>query len=214
MQTTRYLIKDAAKKVEVESHVLRYWEEELELDIMRNEQGHRYYTEENVQQFLYIKNLKKQGLQLRAIRQMIEKKENVNKRNQNNYERIQNITDGDFESIRKPEFSIIARQGRVTKKDMLPEIEINEDKQDKAMRLQQLLKHIMAEALKDQNEKMCSEIKESVVKEIDYQFRMQDEKEEEREKERMLREDQHFKKIDEVLRLRTKKEKRKKHSIF
>lgn len=31
------LISDAAKEVEVESHVLRYWEEELNLPIRRNE---------------------------------------------------------------------------------------------------------------------------------------------------------------------------------
>ena len=43
-----YLISEAAKLVGVESHVLRYWEEELELDIGRTEQGHRYYTEENI----------------------------------------------------------------------------------------------------------------------------------------------------------------------
>ena len=38
-----YLIKEAAKLVEVEAHVLRYWEEELGLKIKRNEMGHRYY---------------------------------------------------------------------------------------------------------------------------------------------------------------------------
>ena len=31
------LISDAAKQVKVESHVLRYWEEELHLPIKRNE---------------------------------------------------------------------------------------------------------------------------------------------------------------------------------
>jgi deoxyribose-phosphate aldolase len=35
----------------VESHVLRYWEEELHLPIKRNELGHRYYTKEDVELF-------------------------------------------------------------------------------------------------------------------------------------------------------------------
>ena len=40
-----YLINEAAKEVHVESHVLRYWEEELRLPIKRNEQGASYlYT--------------------------------------------------------------------------------------------------------------------------------------------------------------------------
>lgn len=34
-----YLISDASRKVEVESHVLRYWEDELKLPVKRNEQS-------------------------------------------------------------------------------------------------------------------------------------------------------------------------------
>ena len=33
------MISDAAAMMHVESHVLRYWEEELELDVPRNEMG-------------------------------------------------------------------------------------------------------------------------------------------------------------------------------
>ena len=51
MEQIRYLISDAAKQVEVESHVLRYWEEELDIPIKRNELGHRYYTSEEVERF-------------------------------------------------------------------------------------------------------------------------------------------------------------------
>jgi len=36
MDEVHYLISDASRKVDVEAHVLRYWEEELELDIPRN----------------------------------------------------------------------------------------------------------------------------------------------------------------------------------
>ena len=53
-----YTIKEAAKKVHVEAHALRYWEEELELPIQRTELGHRYYTEEDIQTFQNIKELK------------------------------------------------------------------------------------------------------------------------------------------------------------
>ena len=41
MDEVHYLISDASRKVDVEVHVLRYWEEELELAIPRNEMGHR-----------------------------------------------------------------------------------------------------------------------------------------------------------------------------
>lgn len=71
MEKVRYMISDAASIVNVESHVLRYWEDELELDIPRNEMGHRYYTKENIQEFQRIKELKEQGYQLKAIRMIV-----------------------------------------------------------------------------------------------------------------------------------------------
>ena len=66
MDRVRYMISDAAGLVNVESHVLRYWEEELELDIPRNELGHRYYTQENIREFQQIKELKEKGYQLHS----------------------------------------------------------------------------------------------------------------------------------------------------
>ena len=66
MEKVRYMISDAANIVHVESHVLRYWEDELELNIPRNEMGHRYYTKENIAEFQRIKELKEQGYQLKA----------------------------------------------------------------------------------------------------------------------------------------------------
>ena len=65
------LISDAAKAVCVESHVLRYWEEELQLPIKRNELGHRYYTKEDVERFRNIKDMKERGLQLKAIKMIL-----------------------------------------------------------------------------------------------------------------------------------------------
>ena len=41
MSEIRYMISETAKQVDVEAHVLRYWEEELSLPIDRNEMGHR-----------------------------------------------------------------------------------------------------------------------------------------------------------------------------
>ena len=71
MKKDLYIISDAAKKVHVETHVLRYWEEELDLSIKRNEMGHRLYTEENIQLFLNIRTLKDQGFQLKAIKMLL-----------------------------------------------------------------------------------------------------------------------------------------------
>ena len=71
MGEVHYMISEAAKRVCVEAHVLRYWEEELELSIGRTEMGHRYYTEEDVQLFNCIKELKEQGMLLKDLKTLI-----------------------------------------------------------------------------------------------------------------------------------------------
>lgn len=71
MDEVRYMISEAAKKLQVESHVLRYWEEELGLTIGRTDMGHRYYTEEDIQLFLCIQKLKNEGMLLRDLKFMI-----------------------------------------------------------------------------------------------------------------------------------------------
>ncbi|HBA68620.1 MAG TPA: hypothetical protein DCZ40_04595 [Lachnospiraceae bacterium] len=209
MEQVRYLISDAAKQVEVESHVLRYWEEELNIPIKRNELGHRYYTAEDVERFREIKRLKEQGLQLKAIRMVLK--------------------DGKLERLMSkeiPESMIVYREhsdnengGRVISEQEKHMIEIigkrelaernQESKEEKSYRLQVLLQHIISEAVKESNRELCEEIKQSVLKEMDYQFRQQEEKEEERENERRKREEEHYKKVDELLRNYSKRGKRK-----
>ena len=65
MGEERYTVSQAAELAGVKPYVLRYWEEELNLRIARNEMGHRYYTRYDIQL------LKQRGLQLRAIREVI-----------------------------------------------------------------------------------------------------------------------------------------------
>ncbi len=75
MSETRYLISEMSKLLQLEPHVLRYWEEELGFDIGRNEMGHRYYTEKDLQRFIRVKELKKDGMQLREIKEKLEEKD-------------------------------------------------------------------------------------------------------------------------------------------
>lgn len=72
---------------------------------------------------------------------------------------------------------------------------LDEEKEKKAKRLQYLLQHMVTDAVKNANREMCTEIKESILKELDYQFRQQEERDEERKK----REEEHFRKIDEMI---------------
>ena len=71
MGEVRYMISEAAKRVNMEAHVLRHWEEELELTIGRTEMGHRYYTEEDIRLFNCIQELKEQGMLLKELKEII-----------------------------------------------------------------------------------------------------------------------------------------------
>lgn len=68
MEDKTYSVSEAVRLVGVESHVLRYWEEELHISIQRNAQGHRLYSKENIRLFRKVKSWKEKGLQLKAIR--------------------------------------------------------------------------------------------------------------------------------------------------
>ena len=183
-----YLISDAAKQVAVEAHVLRYWEEELTLPIKRNELGHRYYTQEDIARFKEIRDLKERGLQLKAIKTLMAR------------------ADG---SIVRGEKEVLPMEGikrhvlMVNKGELLSVQE--ESREAKSLRLQQLLQTMIAEAVRSNNHEVCEEIKESLLKELDYQFRLQEEREEERELVRLDRQEEHYRKVDELLRLRNQK---------
>lgn len=184
-----FLISDAAKQVSVEAHVLRYWEEELKLPIKRNELGHRYYTEEDIQRFMEIKDLKERGLQLKAIRMILKN---------GKLDRLVE-TDGQETETKEQE----------EKEDTLQVVSgeqalHTENSEDKMKRLQWLLQQMMKEVVKENNASLCREMKDSILKELDYQFRMQDEKEEERNAQKLKRDEEYYKRIDELLRKKRK----------
>lgn len=261
-ENTIYYISEAAKKVQVEAHVLRYWEDELQLVIKRNEMGHRCYSREDIERLQQIKLLKEQGLQLKAIRtvlfgdgmlsggdgirlesgqgtaakdgqemeresqqeQGIAEKEGTDRESGKGREsgsmeaRLEKMTNmGQLENIgdmehkvddmvmkKAQKYMVTLSKGKEpiieTPRENLSEFvaQTDVDKTQKAARLQYLLQHMITEAVKSANQEMCTEIKESILKELDYQFRQQ----EERDEEHWKKEEEHYRKIDEMIRQR------------
>lgn len=66
-----YSISEAAKLMNVEPHVLRYWEDELGLNITRNSMGHRIYTDDDLKTFKSIQHLKANHISLKDIRSQL-----------------------------------------------------------------------------------------------------------------------------------------------
>ena len=78
MNEACYSISEASQKLNVEAHVLRYWEEELNLKVPRNELGHRYYTESLLDTIQKIRDLRKKGCSLNEVRDSLAEEESAN----------------------------------------------------------------------------------------------------------------------------------------
>ncbi len=166
----QYKISEMTKLINVEAHVLRYWEEELQLPIKRNELGHRYYTEDDRELFLRVKQLKEKGIQLKGIR---------------------NILD-----IPQEESVVHTSLPQIMEK---PTLSFADNKEEKSYRLQMLLKGLIQEAVEESNEKLAEDIKECLVKELDYQFRVASEEEEQHRKAYMKQQEEYFRQLDEMI---------------
>jgi len=167
VEKVRYMISDAADMVHVESHVLRYWEEELELAIPRNEMGHRYYTRENIKEFQKIKDLKEQGYQLKAIRMILH--------------------NGELEeldpSIQPLESTHITLPKEVKSSNLQKEShELTPE--ERMSQFRELMSDIVGHAIAQNNEQLSQtigkDVQELVLKEMNYLMREQEEAQEER----------------------------------
>ena len=185
MDERHYLISEMAKLLDTESHVLRYWEEELQLDIPRNELGHRYYTDLHIWLFGRIKELKEKGYQLKAIKEVLPR-ELENYRAEYGRE-----GDGAEEKTGYREQEVMSVEAPAVEETAVKRQELTPAQ--KMEQFQTIMTHIVSQALKSNNEalsqEMSGKVGDRVIKEMNYVVRMQEEKEEER-----------FKKLDETIR--------------
>ena len=189
MDEVHYLISDASKKVDVEAHVLRYWEDELELEIPRNEMGHRYYTDLHIRMFKQVKNLKEKGYQLKAIKHALNQ---VLKKDGEGAALTDEILERDINAALL-EFKEDAAEGGTSlaqvRASALPVLS-NEEKMEQ---FQEIMNLIIGRALEVNNEKLSQDVSylvnEKLRGELEYLLRVSDETDEER-----------FRQLDETIR--------------
>lgn len=194
MGARRYMISDASKHVNVESHVLRYWEEELGLSISRNELGHRYYTEEDIKLFKNIRTLKEQGFQLKAIKMIIPELRTMGEAN---LEYMIGRREELNEKAEAEEDIALSEVSKDTDEAAVPEVadkpSVVRVSEDKMQQFQIIMSNIFTKALQDNNVLLGKEVgdrvSDNVLKEMDYLMRMREEKDDER-----------FKQLDETIR--------------
>lgn len=180
----RYIISDASKEVGVEAHVLRYWEEELDLEIPRNEMGHRYYRDEDVTVLKTVKTLKEQGFQLKAIKMLLPKIDSIKDLDKNDMELLrQEINAKVSTSI---DTNLVVGQASQS-------IEQSNGNGNKMEQFKEILSRIVVSAMKENNDSLSKDISikvsDHVNKQLDYIMREQETKQEE-----------HFRNLDETIR--------------
>lgn len=181
MKEEYYLIKEAAAMVGVESHVLRYWEEELKMDIHRNEMGHRYYTQKDIEVLSKIRVLKDKGLQLKAIRNYLEmRKEQIEKGKEADSSKKTSKESGGLAKASKDAQLVSVKQ----------QILSNEEKMEQ---FQQLMSRILANAIQENNELIGKSAGEHAANAVVTQITGMTKEQEARAEER-------YQKLDQTLR--------------
>ena len=194
MKEVRYMISDTAKKVDVEAHVLRYWEDELELSIGRTEMGHRYYTPDDIVLFKNIKELKEQGFQLKAIKMLMPE---LMKDKGKGIENLIHLKEELNEKASRMTAEAVVTNEKPSKDAQVMAVQKSVGQaypqNDKILQFQEIIKTVVLDALQENNEalqkEMGHQVSDNVIKQMDYIMRLQDEKEEER-----------FKQLDETIR--------------
>lgn len=202
MSETRYMISDTAKKVDVEAHVLRYWEEELEIEISRTELGHRYYTEDDIRLFRKIKELKERGLQLKAIKVLIPE---LRKRKEDDETGPLTDTEQDAEK----QFADMEQERKTGTQETLPALGPDPDR---LAQFEHIVTGLFRQVVQENNAELEGRITDSLSKEINLLLAAREEREEER-----------FRRLDETIRAyqknrqlaaATKEPERKKRFLF
>lgn len=198
MEKVRYMISDAANRIQVESHVLRYWEEELELDVPRNEMGHRYYTEENLRQFEEIKKLKEEGYQLKAIKMLIHSPHTEELEPDAGEKKTEETQSGKqyAEELEKRETFPVEKHGDPAHPAVSADVSLSKLEQFQIM-MNEIVRNAIAENNQALGHEVSSQVGERVLKEMNYLMRDREEQEEER-----------FRKLDEAIRSRQRRSRR------
>ena len=222
MKEKKYSISEASRLLEVENHVLRYWEEELELKIPRNELGHRFYRDEEIQLLYCIKELKNKGFQLKAVKEVLpdleEKKmidvhkllvaqvelENMGAAEEDE-QREKRYASEEYEEEAEEEYEnknrkvVALRKGEEKKKNpQVPATAKKEDlsvrdREDKMREFESIMGRIIGRALQEQAETLGDVMGDRICDKV---IREMDDVLEEQEE----REEARFKKLDETIR--------------
>lgn len=185
LQEKDYLtIKDVAEMLDTEAYVLRFYEKELHLNINRNDKGHRVYTLEDVEIFKKIQDMREQGLQLKAI------------------ENVLNDGGNEFREETKEVLNNVQLKPVVVKKnEVAPTINITDEADPTVQKFNQMMYGNMLQAVLDGGQTIKEQIKVEVKGELTQEITKATlEQVGEIQKVQDAKNEEYYKKIDETIR--------------
>lgn len=72
MKDDRYTLKEVCEKTNYKPSVIRYYEKEFKINIPRDSSGRRYFTDKELDQYLFIKKLQQKGYTNPQIKKAME----------------------------------------------------------------------------------------------------------------------------------------------
>ena len=186
-----YTVAETVKMTGVKSYVLRYWEEELGITVGRTKQGYRLYSEDNIRLFRQVKELKEQGIGLKAIRLLLGGTADDGMTGRDRL--MESLTQtgaaehgaggenqpeaGGMEKDRKraekkPDRYDRAEDGQATQEENEDhlEYEVITNETETMAEFERILKRIIREAVADQNEKLELAVTELIREELEVQL--------------------------------------------
>ena len=182
MGEVRFMISEAAKKVQVESHVLRYWEEELHIPIGRTEMGHRYYTQDDIQLFCCIKKLKNEGVLLRDLKPLIPELKSTR-------QIMRHTENKDKNAIAKTPAPDLASECKPATTAAPVEVITETQLEHVRSLIGEVLTEVVTENNKALEKEISTQVTADVIREMDFLFQAKERQEEE-----------HFRKLDTLIR--------------
>ena len=171
------------------------WYAELDLSVPRNEQGHRYYTKENIEQFQKIKDLKEKGYQLKAIKMLLHEEQPLLETEPQPKEKAK--------AKEKPQVPAATAQPQMAQVTHITKQRVQSSKigaDEKMEQFQNLMTGIVKRAIEENNQALGlavgEQVGERVLKEMNYLAREQEEQAEER-----------YRRLDEAIRQHHKSKK-------
>lgn len=179
----RFSISDTAKQLEVEAHVLRYWEVELGLHIERNTQGHRFYKAEDITVLRHIKDLKEQGFQLKAIKLILPDIHNVCSMETQKLYRLreelnQQVMEDSFRPVPGHTAQVMPLHPDKTEFSYQKPVDTTATPEEKLRHfeamMRKMIRSTVAEIDRESEERICEKITTRLLKEMDYLTRQKE----------------------------------------